>query len=289
MDGMESRTQHGAPAPSPTPAPAAAAAAVLHFAQISDLHLMADPEAEIDGVRPYARFAAAVDLVRSLSPVPDLVVLSGDLIDDDSPRAYEHVRDLAQRLPGKVRFVVGNHDVRPLFRSILLGESSTDTPCYREDLRGGVRWIFLDSKHGDDVWGEIDPEQMDWLRDALARSSPGTPTMVFVHHPPTRTGVPWHDEHVIRNGDALLDLLADNEGVLAVCYGHLHMATQQVVIAGRARRGILCASAPSTAWQYGDRLVTPKRSAGPAGIVVGTVSPSTGRVTLRTLPVDPHG
>jgi len=131
---------------------------------------------------------------------------------------------------------VGNHDVRPHFRSILLGESRTDTPCYREDLRGGVRWIFLDSKHGDDAWGEIDAAQMAWLRATLAQPAAGLPTIVFVHHPPTRTGVPWHDEHLIRNGADLLDLLADTGEVLAVCFGHLHLATQQVVIAGHSRR-----------------------------------------------------
>jgi len=95
--------------------------------------------------------------------------------------------------------------------------------------------------------------------DATLAADPLRPTILFVHHPPVPTGIDWLDAHAIANSTELLEVLAKNRQVRRVFFGHVHMPLHITV------RGVQFTSVPSTCYQFGDLVVTPKVFAGPPG------------------------
>ena len=182
------------------------------FIQISDTHLVADTSLESYGVNPYENLERVIARISHLDPPPAFVVFTGDLISDDDPQSYRHLKLLADRLPSPVHFGMGNHDVRRPFRRVVLGEASPGSePHYYAFDTAGYRFIVLDSLVEGQVAGEVDATQLAWLDDTLTGGS-GQPTVVFMHHPPVPTGVDWLDAQAFGNADALLDILARASG-----------------------------------------------------------------------------
>ena len=87
------------------------------IAQISDLHIKAPGElayGKVDTARALERCVAELN---ALDPRPDLVVISGDLVDTPTPGEYEYLWRLLA--PLKIPFigVPGNHDARDMMRA----------------------------------------------------------------------------------------------------------------------------------------------------------------------------
>src|SRR5947207_1143204 len=87
------------------------------IAQLSDPHVPAPGKLLYGRVDTAAFFARAVHAVAALDPLPDLVVLTGDLVDEGEPEEYAHLRELLAPLRMPVFAIPGNHDVRAPFRA----------------------------------------------------------------------------------------------------------------------------------------------------------------------------
>ena len=85
-------------------------------------------------------------------------------------------------------------------------------------------------------------ERLAWLEDVLT-SGRERPTVVFMHHPPFRTGIDHMDVIGLAAGDAFGAIIERHPQVERVLCGHLHRAIQV------RWRGTLAATAPSTAHQ----------------------------------------
>lgn len=237
-----------------------------YFVHLSDTHLVADPQLEQRGVNPYMHLWRAFTQIRHLTPPPACVIITGDLINDDNPQSYGHLKALTSQLSMPVYYALGNHDLRQPFRRILLNEDPPSAAPYYYTFRvGGYRGIVLDSLVAGEVGGAIDPTQLAWLAQTLAEE-PTRPTLVFVHHPPTLTGLPQFDQHVLANREAFLEVVATHGQVRRVFFGHVHMPMQLSV------RGLLCTSVPSTCYQFRDLSVTPPDASGPPGYGVVTLN-----------------
>jgi 3',5'-cyclic AMP phosphodiesterase CpdA len=197
---------------------------VLIIAQISDLHVRPSGQTAY-GIDTNAMFADALRAVRALRPAPDCVLVTGDLTDCGLDAEYEIVRAGLATLPMPVFVIPGNHDRREPFRRHLSPTFSYldhDRPRldYVDD-RFAVRLIGLDSLIDGETYGDLAPHQLDWL-DARLSEGGGKPTLIFVHHPPFRTGISAMDELWLRSGDALGRVLARHTGVQRLLAGHYH-------------------------------------------------------------------
>jgi Icc protein len=247
----------------------------LTFCHLSDTHIMADTRAVQHETAPYDSLKRIIVQLCSLDPPPAFVMFTGDLINDDDPQSYRNLKQLTNRLPVPVYFALGNHDLRLPFRRVLLGEvAPTAQPYYYTFDTAGYRFIVLDSLVEGEVGGAIDLAQLTWLRDTLA-AAPQQPTVVFVHHPPVRTGIDWLDEHVIANSAAFLDILSVHDQVQRVFFGHVHMPVQMTM------RGVHFTSVPSTCYQFGDTITLPKVMPGPPGY--GLVQMQGGHISSRVI------
>jgi len=218
---------------------------IMLIAQISDLHVT-PPRTLCNGkVDTGKLFGAAVERIRGLVPVPDLVLVTGDLVDHGERDEYRQVRQLMAPLSMPVFVIPGNHDSR----SELLRAFSDHRYLPRS---GGflhyaieewpVRLLALDTVVEGKMAGAMCAERLAWLERALAAQR-NRPTVVFMHHPPFATGLAGMDAIGLTGAAAVADILARHPQVQLVTAGHLHRAIQRRIAA------TLAATCPSTAHQ----------------------------------------
>ena len=177
------------------------------LAQLSDPHVRLPPDDEGSG----AALEAAVRAVLALDPLPDAVVVTGDLADGAQPAEYERVRELLDPLPMPVHLLPGNHDEG------VAADYSVQV--------GGLRLIACDTTIPGHDEGEVD---LEWLEAALDEDRE-TPTIVAMHHPPILTGIGGLDAIGLTNRDALAGLLQRSPQVRRVIAGHVHRGAFGVV------------------------------------------------------------
>jgi Icc protein len=201
------------------------------LAQLSDPHVRVGPG---DGASSRA-LAAAVDAVLALRTAPDAVLVSGDLADHAAPAEYERVRELLAPLPMPVHALPGNHDDPDGLR-----EHLGSPPRFAVRV-GGLRLVGCDSTLPGRDEGALGADRLAWLRAQLA-AEPEVPTVVAMHHPPLRIGIPVLDDIGLPEGDraALAELLTAAPHVRVVAAGHVHRA------AVGALGGRTVVTAPST-------------------------------------------
>ena len=216
------------------------------IAQISDLHIGL-PDGDMDrqvGTADY--LAAAVKHLNELEPGPDLVVISGDLVDKREAGEYQRLRGLLDPLAMPYLLMVGNHDHRARLRDAFsdhgyLNRGPGDFIQYCHEA-GDLNLIVLDTLIDGSAEGELCELRLAWLDEALRQHDPSR-TMIFMHHPPFRTGIELMDGMGLRDAEAFLDILQRHAPVLRVQCGHLHRPIQKLAA------GTLIATAPSAAHQ----------------------------------------
>jgi 3',5'-cyclic AMP phosphodiesterase CpdA len=187
------------------------------IAQISDFHVRCgdDPDGSVPALD------RAVDAVLRLRPLPDAVLLSGDLADTGSPAEYALVRERLAPLPMPVHPLPGNHDdPAALARAFGLPAARYSVRC------GPLRLVACDSSVPGRDGGRLDT---DWL-DAELAADADTPTVVAVHHAPITTGLVAVDAIGLDadSTGALAAVVARHPQVRCIASGHIHRG-----IAGR--------------------------------------------------------
>ncbi|MCC2954029.1 metallophosphoesterase [Massilia sp. IC2-477] len=187
------------------------------IAQVTDLHLHADP------AHPnLARFTRVLAHLAALRPLPDLLVLSGDLADDGAIESYRQLQEALAAWPQPVRFALGNHDDRAHFRSVFGDSHFTEGFVQGVTDLGGLRLVVLDSLEEGRHGGAFCASRAGWLRQAL-QDGGNKPALVFLHHPPVDVGLPWIDPGPDQAWIARLDAALQGAPIAAICTGHVHL------------------------------------------------------------------
>jgi 3',5'-cyclic-AMP phosphodiesterase len=199
-----------------------------HFLlHLSDTHLLAG------GNRLYG----SVDSARHLTDLfgeleasggrPEAIIFTGDLADRGEPGAYDRLRDIvepaAERLGARVIWVMGNHDDRASFRSSLLGELPTTNPVDDVHDVNGLRVITVDTSVPGHHYGEVSPDQLDWLADELRVPAPDG-TILAMHHPPVPSVLDLAATVELRDQKPLAQVLRGTD-VRSIIAGHLHYSS----------------------------------------------------------------
>ena len=146
------------------------------------------------------------------------MLVTGDLIQDDSPAAYERFRDLMLPLDLRVHCVPGNHDVRDIMRALCCRPPFSY--CAYEEI-GDWLMVGIDSCVTNDAGGAVTGEELGRLSDIVDGSS-AKHVMVSLHHPPVPMGSRWLDSVGLRNGDEVLERLQSLQRVRIAAFGHVH-------------------------------------------------------------------
>lgn len=199
-----------------------------HFLlHLSDTHLLAGDGRLYDRVDSQSHLRELFDQIEASEGRPEAIIFTGDLADRGEPEAYDRLREIvepaAERLGAEVIWVMGNHDERAAFRTHLLGEVGTTRPVDRVYDVNGLRVITLDSTVPGHHFGEIVPEQLDWLAEELSVEAEHG-TILAMHHPPLPSVLDLAVLVELRDQAALAEVLfgSDVRGILA---GHLHYSS----------------------------------------------------------------
>jgi Icc protein len=195
------------------------------IAQISDLHIKAPGTLAYGKVDTAGALQRCVAALNAFLPRPDLVVVSGDLADTPTPGEYEHLRQLLAPLEIPFVGIPGNHDARAMMRAAFPEQGWAPTGALDQIVSvGGLDLLLLDSSVAGQPHGELEAETLQWLDDALASSST-RPALLFLHHPPFRTGIEHMDVQNLCNAEELAPIIQNHPRVKLVAAGHVHRAT----------------------------------------------------------------
>jgi 3',5'-cyclic-AMP phosphodiesterase len=252
------------------------------IAQLSDPHLRPQSQLYQNVVDSNARFAAAIAHLNEFDPRPDVVLLSGDLVDEGTPAEYETARKLLATLTIPLLAIPGNHDDRAGFRDSLHDLTympSTGPLSYTVGDRGPVRIVALDVTIPGLHHGEADETSLVWLEQVLA-AEPDRPTIVMMHQPPVACGVPYLDLYLCRGGERLAAVVKRYPAIERIVCGHVHRF-MELRFAGT----VLC-TAPSTTTTIGLQLKANAKPASfdePPACLLHHWRPNTGLITHLSL------
>ena len=86
------------------------------IAQITDCHIVEPGGLMADRVDPAAGLRRAIAVINDLDPRPDLVLATGDLVNDGTPAQYDHLVPLLDQIAAPLLVIPGNHDDRTELR-----------------------------------------------------------------------------------------------------------------------------------------------------------------------------
>lgn len=194
------------------------------IAQISDVHLgFGQTEGPAgDPVSNLGRLDRVLNALANLRKQPDLLLITGDLVDGGSNWAYAPLRERLARVSIPIKFALGNHDNRDAFIGEF-GDAGFDGGKLRYAFtQNGIRIVILDTLKPGYHEGEFSAQDANWLEQTLAAQS-DAPTVIAMHHPPIETGIDWMspkltDDWVVR----LNDVLSRHSQVRLLIAGHIH-------------------------------------------------------------------
>jgi 3',5'-cyclic AMP phosphodiesterase CpdA len=194
---------------------------------ISDTHYLGGGRALYGAVDTDAHLARALEQLERSGRRPEAIVVTGDLADLGEPDAYRRLKGqldpVARRTGSEIVWVMGNHDEREPYSSILYGEEPSTRPQDRVHDVNGLRIVALDTSVPGYHHGELTDDQLSWLTEVLAiPASHGT--ILALHHPPLPSPVEVMAIIELQEQQRLAEVLEGSD-VRAILGGHLHYST----------------------------------------------------------------
>lgn len=214
---------------------------VVRILQVTDTHLFADTANTLLGINTHQSYQAVLDAILAQNLPIDLIVATGDFVQDQSPQAYQHFAQGIERISAPCVWLPGNHDYQPaMVRSLKIAGIS----CAKQVLID-EEWqiLMLDSQLQDVPHGELSEQQLEWMKGCLDNQSERT-TLIMLHHHPLPSGCTWLDQHSLRNSHILADYLNGYSQVKAMLCGHIHQEMDEYW------HGIRLLATPSTCVQF---------------------------------------
>jgi 3',5'-cyclic-AMP phosphodiesterase len=216
------------------------------IAQISDTHIKPHGRLAYGRVDTEGMLRRCIAHVQALLPQPDVVVITGDLVDFGQADEYALLYDCLAPLGQPVLLIAGNHDKRQSMRKAFSGDQWAYLHQHSEFIQyaitlGELRFVGLDTLIPGHGAGLLCEQRLKWLDETL--SADRQPTVVMMHHPPFLTGIAHMDKQGLTGRAAFESVIAKHRHVCRILCGHLHRPIQACVA------GVLASTAPSPAHQ----------------------------------------
>ena len=208
------------------------------IAQLSDPHIT-DGQDE-----PSIKLERAVAHLMQLPARPDVVLITGDCVENGRRSEYDQFQALIRPLPMPMYVVPGNHDVRTNFLAVFgpQGNNALEGFAQYTVEDWPVRLIALDTHIPSEGGGLLCEDRLAWLAERL-EEQPAQPTIIFMHHPPFMTGLTGFDRIGLRGADGLASIVTNHTEVERFLAGHVHAAML------RRFAGTVAMTCPSTMYQ----------------------------------------
>lgn len=213
----------------------------MRVLQITDTHLFADSRKRLLGINTQRSFLAVLRQVEKEAQRPDAVLLTGDLSQDCSAKAYKNLAKLTLAIFNcPVLWLPGNHDKPKTMAKVFAKTKFNNEKVLR---LGNWQIILLNSHSPGNVHGYLIKKELLWLEKCL-NERPDLHTIVTLHHHPIPVKCKWLDNLGLKNADAFLKIIDKYKKIRGVLWGHIHQKFETT------RKGKAFLAAPSTCIQF---------------------------------------
>jgi len=191
--------------------------------QITDTHILPPGEILYGSIDTALHLAETVQCINRMRPAPDVVLITGDLVEQGDRESYQHFIDLIKPLEMPVYVIPGNHDDP----QVML-DSFADTPyfpalddTFQYVVEGFPFKILALNSHCEGTeLPDFGEKRSSWLQHQLSQSD--LPVLIALHHPPMTTGIELIDMGGSDWFQGLKLVLAAHKQVKLVICGHCH-------------------------------------------------------------------
>ncbi len=212
----------------------------LKVIQITDLHLSANKSTLIHDINTYESAQRIINTIKDCHDDLNALVLTGDLVMDESHEGYEHLSILLKPMNCPVFLMPGNHDSLTEIQWL-----SQKPNLYNDNFVIYNHWVvFMFNSKKDGALEGAFSEQEIFNFEQLLSKYPEKNFLIFVHHPMVSINSDWMDGMMIENPKKVKELILSNPNVKAISSGHVHQEfTNQL---GHAE----VFTTPSTCYQF---------------------------------------
>ena len=191
--------------------------------QLTDTHIEAPGTLLYETLDTARHLRESVKEVNSMQPQPDLVMITGDLVEHPGEDSYGNFASLIKPLRAPVYLLPGNHD-DPQVMLEMFGDTpmfpATHATLQYVIEEFPVRILALNSHYQGSELPDFGAHRLQWLEQTLAESK--RPTLIAIHHPPMKTGIGFIDMVGPHWFAGIRDQVMRNPQVQLVICGHGH-------------------------------------------------------------------
>jgi len=213
----------------------------VNLLQLTDTHLFKDAAGKLLGITTQDSFHAILHEIDRLALPFDLILATGDIVQDQTQEAYAHFVSGIARWQQPCYWIGGNHDERSNMWQIMQNSQLRADKC----IDVGANWIvvLLDSQVEGYPYGILSAEQLDFLQDRLV-AYPHHHVLISLHHNVLPVGSAWLDQHKLKNSAQFWEVVDKYPQVKAVLGGHVHQEFDQMY------HGVRIITSPATCVQF---------------------------------------
>lgn len=216
----------------------------MKIVQISDCHLFAEASKtgynDINPVNSLEDILSEVKVHR-----PDVLLITGDISGDGSEQSYQHFSRLIHtaKINCRIGIIPGNHDNQEKLTANVVKEYLWS---HQPQMTLPNKWHIhlLDTQYQQTV-GRISDTSLESLSEYVSQHSNDYHLLAAHHHPIPIGG--WMDKHEWKNRQEFNAVVAKNQSIKCVIYGHIHWAVEQ------QKDQCIYMACPSTCWQFANQ------------------------------------
>lgn len=193
----------------------------ISILQLSDSHIMKEPEGKLLGINTEHYFHACLEQAfrqSSRQPYFDLILFTGDLVQEPCLESYRRLLISLESYQTPCICLPGNHDDYELMQRVL---NTDKVNCRKQVVLDNWQFISLNSQIPGEAGGRLAKEELAFLEDCLIKS-PGRHALIAVHHHLLETKSPWMDTMIIENRQDLFAITNKYPQVKVITTGHIH-------------------------------------------------------------------
>jgi 3',5'-cyclic-AMP phosphodiesterase len=195
------------------------------IAQFSDTHIKQRGRLAYNRVDTAQMLVQAVRHLQHLPQKPDLLMITGDLVDHGQVEEYEHLISIMSENAIPMIVIPGNHDDRDVMRQcfkdlVIMPEQGYWQ--FRLHQKGWpIQIVALDTCVPGESHGDLCKQRLQWLEVELEQSKE-IPTLIIMHHPPFLTGIGHMDQIGLKARDHFSEVVSKYPNIELITCGHLH-------------------------------------------------------------------
>ena len=188
----------------------------IKIIQITDLHLNKDKEFMSHGINTFRSAKKIISEISAKERNVNCMVLSGDLADDGTSKAYENLSELLMEFSFPIYLMCGNHDSVENLKNICITKK-----LYYKNFISMNEWgvYMFNTKKNNSPNGILNESELMDFDQSINNIKY---MMIFLHHHPISIGSESMDRMMVENSDELITRIKNQSKIRGVCWGHIH-------------------------------------------------------------------